>query len=92
MMVASVSNHPELRVSAPRLVFRHEFGTSLGLGLPRYDVAPDGQRFVFATPGTEVAATEIRITLDWVTRLEETLAPRDPRLSSWSRRSFRASR
>ena len=77
MMVVSVSTEPELRASTPRLVFQREFGGSLGLGLQRYDISPDGRRFVFATPGTEVAADEIRITLDWVPDLERLLTTRD---------------
>ena len=77
MMVVSVSTEPELRASTPRLVFQREFGGSLGLGLQRYDISPDGRRFVFATPGTEVAADEICITLDWVPDLERLLTTRD---------------
>ncbi len=73
LMSVEVGTDPELHASSPRLVFQHEFGGSLGLGLQRYDVAPDG-RFAFATPGFEIAATEIRIILDWVPELERSVA------------------
>jgi Tol biopolymer transport system component len=64
-----------LSPSKPRLLFEQDMGISIGFGLPRYDIMPDGQRFVFAT--AEVTAlTEIRMVLDWRSHLERLVAPR----------------
>jgi serine/threonine protein kinase/Tol biopolymer transport system component len=63
-----------LSPSKPRLVLELNMGSSIGFGLPRYDIMPDGERFVFAT--TEPAAlTEIRMLLDWRRHLERLTTP-----------------
>jgi serine/threonine protein kinase/Tol biopolymer transport system component len=63
------------RLDKPRLLFEHNMGTGIGFSLPRYDVMPDGQRFVFATAEDAAPATEIRLILDWAWQLRS-LMPR----------------
>ena len=74
MMVADVATEPELGVSRPRMLFQHEFGGSLGLGLQRYDRSPQDGRFVFATPGTEIEATQLHVVRGWSHELRELIA------------------
>ena len=71
LMTASVvvAADGDLRLATPRLVFEHTIGPSVGLSLPRYDVMPDGQRFVFATAQDSRPVSEIRLTLDWMQQL-----------------------
>jgi eukaryotic-like serine/threonine-protein kinase len=53
-----------LRLGRPERLFDQSMGGSVGFGLSRYDITPDG-RFVFATAETPAPSTEIRLDLDW---------------------------
>jgi len=76
MMVVTVTGDDGgPRLDKPRLLFEHNMGSSVDFSLPRYDVMPDGQRFVFATAEDAAPATEIRVALDWAAQLR-TMVPR----------------
>jgi hypothetical protein len=58
-----------LRLGRPERLFDHSMGGSVGGGLSRYDVTPDG-RFVFATAEDPAPTTEIRLDLEWRAHLK----------------------
>jgi Tol biopolymer transport system component len=62
------------RLEKPRVLFEQTMGGGIGFSLPRYDVMPDGQRFVFATAPDAAPATEIRLTLDWTAELRQLIS------------------
>jgi eukaryotic-like serine/threonine-protein kinase len=64
-----------LRLGRPERLFDQSMGGSVGFGLSRYDVTPDG-RFVFATAQTPVPSTEIRVDLAWRAHLNRLTARR----------------
>jgi len=72
LMVVSVSETPQMRVSAPRALFGGPFVWDRP---GNYDVAPDGERFVMVQRSTDDtgAAERLRIVLDFSTELEERL-------------------
>lgn len=55
----------------PRAILEQNMGGSIGFGLPRYDVMPDGRRFVFATAETASPGKEIRLLFDWPAELRK---------------------
>ena len=69
--VSAGAGGPQL--GRPELLFEQSMGGSVGFGLARYDVTPDG-RFLFATAETPKPSTEIRMVLDWGARLRPLLA------------------
>lgn len=74
MMAVEISvDGSGMRLGKPRFLFEQNMATGIGFSLPRYDILPDGQRFLFATAEDVPPATEIRLTLGWGKQLRESL-------------------
>ena len=70
MMVAEVNaDAAGLRLGKPRRLFEQDIAPGIGFSLPRYDVMPDGQRFLFVKREDAAPVNEIRIMLDWGAQL-----------------------
>ena len=73
MMVASVTTSPELKASAPKLLWKGEYssGAASSCGMPgvssaNYDVTSDGQRFLMVRDDDSgVVGTKIVVVLNW---------------------------
>ena len=47
MWAVDIESSPDLRPGSPRLLFETPYATDIvGLGVPNYDVSPDGQHFL----------------------------------------------
>jgi serine/threonine-protein kinase len=73
MAVSVVTSGPELRASAPKMLFKGDYyegtGASCEMGGPsaaNYDVTPDGQRFLMVRDNSNVAfGTRAIVVLNW---------------------------
>ena len=82
MMAVSVTTSPELRASAPKLLWEGAYspGTGASCGMPgpsssNYDVTADGQRFLMVRDDDgALAGTRIVVVLNWAEELREKLA------------------
>ena len=77
MMAASISLSPELRASAPRLLWEGNYSDGVGssCGMPgvsssNYDITPDGQRFLMVRDeDLSVVGTRVVVILNWAEEL-----------------------
>ena len=81
VMVVSVDTAGPFRYAGPEVLFVGSYGldTSISGGVPNYDVAPDGQRFLMikaADTATDDTSTEIVLVLNWIEELKA-LVPTD---------------
>jgi hypothetical protein len=72
MMVVDVSTSPELKLSAPRLLFEQRYAFAGSTTMANYDVSPDGQRFVMVKDDS--GSGRLNIVLNWFEELKR-LAP-----------------
>jgi eukaryotic-like serine/threonine-protein kinase len=78
MMVTVVTTGPELRASAPKVLFEGAYyegtGASCEMGGPsaaNYDVSADGQRFLMVRDTTsDIAGTRVVVVLNWSEELK----------------------
>ena len=70
MLAVAITPGERLEVGAPQLLFEGRF-TFHPSGLPNYDVAPDGQRFLMLTDNSP---TELRVIENFGEMIEERLA------------------
>jgi hypothetical protein len=78
MMVTVVTSGPELKASAPKVLFEGRYyegtGASCEMGGPaaaNYDVTPDGQRFLMVRDDTpDVYGTRVVVVTNWVEELK----------------------
>jgi len=76
MWAVDITTEPDLEVGIPRMLFKGEYAN---MWLIRgYDVAPDGEAFLFIKPdpSPEVLVTQIHVTFNWFEELN-LLAPPD---------------
>ena len=67
-MAVSITESPELRASAPRVLFGGKFVWDRA---DNYDITPDGQRFVMVQRTADDGTTEqLRVVLNWAEELE----------------------
>ena len=74
LMRVEIEAGDPLQISAPRKILERRFGGSIGFALSRYDVAAEGDRFVFATPEETWAPTQVNLVVNWFDDVER-LAP-----------------
>ena len=70
VMVVSFQTKPVLKVGAPRLLFNYQGGSSPPYLLRSYDIAPDGQRFVFIQHGKGETPNQITVVQNWFEELK----------------------
>jgi len=71
MMAVEVTPGPSFVAAKPRMLFQGPFVRSVA-GFRRYDVAPDGKRFVMIQrPEVESGPPQINVVLNWVEELRE---------------------
>lgn len=63
MMVVEVSTTPEIKLSAPRVLFERPYAFGSGLTVANYDVTRDGQRFIMVKD--ESTARRLSVVLNW---------------------------
>ena len=70
MMAAEITTEPSFSAGKPQMLFQGEYASVL-VGVPNYDVAPDGQRFLMVR-GSEKAGpvTDINVVLNWTEELK----------------------
>ena len=68
MMVVPVSEDPGFEAATPTKIFEDRYAT--GMWLPRYDVTPDGERFLMLTGEEREAARELHLVVNWFEELE----------------------
>ena len=73
MMAVEVATSPEVKLSAPRLLFEKQYAFGRGITIANYDVTPDGQHFIMVKD--EAGAARLNVVLNWLSELER-LAPR----------------
>jgi Tol biopolymer transport system component len=72
MMAVTITVSPELRASAPRVLFGGKFVWDRA---DNYDITPDGQRFVMVQRTADEGTTEqLRVVLNWTAELEKKFA------------------
>ena len=64
LMAVEVETEPDFQVQTPRVLFEASFR------LGHYDVAPDGQRFLFVVPVEGLAPDQINVVLNWAEELK----------------------
>ena len=69
MLVVEVTGENGFKASTPRVLFEGRFAFE-STGLPNYDVAPDGQRFLMLT---DSSPTELRVIENFGEMVEERL-------------------
>jgi serine/threonine-protein kinase len=77
MMSVSIAYETPLLVSEPRFLFEGDYGLTVPLSHPNYDVTPDGQRFVMVK-NHRPRTTELHVVLNWFGELEEGFRPQQP--------------
>jgi serine/threonine-protein kinase len=76
MMAVEVETEPSVRLSKPKMLFEGRYeGATGSLGYARYDVTPDGQRFLMIQAKEEPAPNRIRVVLNWAEELKAKVAP-----------------
>jgi hypothetical protein len=66
MMTTAVETKPVFTAAKPKLLFERHYETSRYAFEAKYDVSPDGQRFLMIKASEpESAATQINIVLNW---------------------------
>jgi hypothetical protein len=72
MVAVSVSETPQLKVSAPQVLFGGPFVFERSAN---YDITPDGKRFVMVQRTADDRATQLlRVVLNWSADLEKRFA------------------
>ena len=66
-MAVSIQTDPPVGVSAPRVLFEVRFPPG---DAPKYDIVPDGDRFIAIEEGEWIPGTEIRVVLNWFDELK----------------------
>jgi len=75
MMSVPVETSPEFRAGAPELVFEEPLASTFrAFGYPRYDVSPDGDRFLMVTQEAERGSSQLSLVLNWFEELERITA------------------
>jgi eukaryotic-like serine/threonine-protein kinase len=70
MMVVGVSTQPTFSAGKAELLFEGHYRPT-NVSLPRYDVSPDGQRFLMVKDaGAERSTTQINIVMNWFEELK----------------------
>jgi hypothetical protein len=72
MMAVDITTTPDVRLSAPRVLFEQRYAFGAGITFANYDVMPDGQHFVMVKD--EAAAGRLNVVLNWLPELAR-LAP-----------------
>jgi hypothetical protein len=71
LMSVAVTTQPGFSASAPRFVAHTPPALSTRLGNTRYDVSPDGQRFLFVKASADSGTPdEVRVVLNWTEELK----------------------
>ena len=70
MLTVQITSGERLEVGAPQFLFEGRFAFE-STGLPNYDVAPDGQRFLMVTDNSP---TELRVIENFGEMVEQRLA------------------
>ena len=72
-MVVSITTEPDFGAENPQLLFELNY-----INLPghSYDIAPDGQRFLFVTAKEQPATTQLMLVHNWFEELKR-LVPTD---------------
>jgi hypothetical protein len=68
LMVVQTATRSNFSASAPKMLFEGRHATYQSI--PDYDVAADGQRFLFLTPGDE-AREEVNVVVNWTEELKQ---------------------
>jgi len=70
MMAVEITTEPSFSAGKPQQLFQGEYASVL-VGVPNYDVAPDGQRFLMVKGSETVGpVTEINVVLNWTEELK----------------------
>jgi hypothetical protein len=74
-----ISTTGTLTVGQPALLFEGDFDSgSLTPGIPSYDIAPDGRRFIMVTPTANAESpSRLDVVMNWAEDLRRR-APRQP--------------
>ena len=67
MMSVDLTNTPEVKLSAPRVLFEQRYAFGAGITMANYDVTRDGQRFIMVKD--ESGAARLNIVLNWLSEL-----------------------
>ncbi len=70
MMAAEIVTQPSFSAGRPRLLFEGQYASVL-VGVPNYDVSPDGQRFLMIKQSEQATpVTQINVVLNWTEELK----------------------
>jgi WD40 repeat protein len=69
VMMVAIGPGPDFVAGSPELLFETPALLTTGLGLPDYDISPDGQRFVMIAPENQARETEIYVVQNWFAEL-----------------------
>ena len=67
MMAVDLTTTPEVKLSAPRVLFEQRYAFGAGITMANYDVTRDGQRFIMVKD--ESGAARLNVVLNWVSEL-----------------------
>ena len=67
MMAVDLTTTPEVKLSAPRVLFEQRYAFGAGITMANYDVTRDGQRFIMVKD--ESGAARLNIVLNWLSEL-----------------------
>ena len=71
MWAVAIESGPDLRPGSPRLLFEAPYATDIvGLGVPNYDVSPDGQHFLMVRSAAESEVSGFTVVLNWFEELK----------------------
>jgi serine/threonine-protein kinase len=68
MMAVDIATTPEMKISAPHLLFERRYAFGSAQTIPNYDVSADGQRFLMVKD--ESSSGRINIVLNWFEELK----------------------
>jgi hypothetical protein len=71
-MFVIVQTGPVFKAAKPTLLFEFSsvVATDPGLGLPNYDVAPDGERLLMIKSESTIVPTQLNVILNWFEELK----------------------
>jgi eukaryotic-like serine/threonine-protein kinase len=67
MMAVNLTTTPEVKLSAPRVLFEQRYAFGAGITMANYDVTRDGQRFIMVKD--ESGAARLNVILNWLSEL-----------------------
>ena len=67
MMAVDLTTTPEVKLSAPRVLFEQRYAFGAGITMANYDVTRDGQRFIMVKD--ESGAARLNVILNWLSEL-----------------------